>query len=494
MNLEIGSEILTIKEMTKADTLAVEAGVSSLNLMENAGATVVRKIRKRWVRRSVVVLAGPGNNGGDGFVVARLLHQIGWPVRLGLLGDKTSLRGDSKVNAERWVGEIEKFSVALLEGAGLVVDALFGAGLSRPLEGIVLDILNAIESRKLPCVAVDVPTGIDGNTGEVLGGVLNADLTVTFFRKKPGHLILPGRQHCGEVEVTDIGIPSGVLKKISPVMAENSPQLWVDKLPVPAPGFHKYSRGHVVIVGGSEMTGAARLAARAARRAGAGILSIVSPTNAKHIYEISDAGNLVLELSAKKGLSGILDNKRRNAVLVGPGNGVTELTRKNAISALTSKNAVVLDADALTAFEGDPETLFSSIKGRCVLTPHQGEFDRLFKINGDKLSRCKEAAKLANSVIILKGFDTIIAEPNGRVVINANAPADLATAGAGDVLAGIIIGLMSQGMEAFEAACAAVWLHGEAAKELGAGLIAEDLSEVLPYVLDDIRKQTTSNR
>ena len=487
MSLDTGPEVLTTNEMTQADTLAVKAGVPSLDLMEAAGASLVREIRKRWTRRTVVVLAGPGNNGGDGFVVARLLNQIGWPVRIGLLVDKQSLRGDAKINAELWGGKIEKLSVGLLENAELVVDALFGAGLSRPIEGVGRDILNAVNSKKIPTVAIDMPSGVNGNTGEIMGVAAKVDLTITFFRKKPGHLILPGRLHCGEVVVTDIGIPKGVLSKIRPITYENSPQLWRGMLPSPNPDDHKYTRGHVVVFGGNEMTGAARLAARAARRVGAGILSIVTPADAKRVYDQFDAGNLVVEFSEKHEFSTFLNEKRRNAVLVGPGNGITNLTRKCTISALESKNKVVLDADALTVFEGDPDTLFERIKGPCVLTPHRGEFDRLFKIDGDKLSRCRQASSMANSVIILKGYDTIISDVSGRTVINSNAPADLSTAGAGDVLAGMVVGLVAQGMETFEAACAAVWLHGEAGNLTGTGLIAEDLSENLPIVLAKLR-------
>jgi len=487
VRLDTGSEVLTINEMTQADTLAVKAGVPSLNLMEAAGASVVRELRKRWTRRTVVILAGPGNNGGDGFVVARRLDQIGWPVRIGLLVDKQSLHGDAKINAELWDGKIQKLSVGLLEDAELVVDALFGAGLSRPIEGVGRDILNAINSKKIPTVAVDMPSGVNGNTGEIMGVAVKVDLTITFFRKKPGHLILPGRLHCGEVVVTDIGIPKGVLTKINPITSENSPQLWRGMLPSPNPDDHKYTRGHVVVVGGNEMTGAARLAARAARRVGAGILSIVTPADAKHVYDQFDAGNLVVEFSEKHEIFTFLNEKRRNAVLVGPGNGVTHLTRTCTMSALESKIKVVLDADALTVFEGDPDTLFECIKGPCVLTPHQGEFDRLFKIDGDKLSKCRQAAKIANAVIILKGYDTIISDASGRTVINSNAPADLSTAGSGDVLAGIVLGLIAQGMETFEAACAAVWLHGEAGNLTGAGLIAEDLSENLPILLANLR-------
>ena len=439
---------------------------------------------RQWLGK--FVKDGPADR-CDGFVVARLLNKIGWPVRIGLLVERQSLRGDAKVNAELWGGKIEKLSVNLLEDAELVVDALFGAGLSRSIEGPGLDVLNAINSKKILTVAVDMPSGINGNTGEILGVAAKADLTITFFRKKPGHLILPGRRHCGKVIVTDIGIPTEVLSQIKPTTSENAPELWQEMLPSPDPDDHKYTRGHVVVVGGSEMTGAARLAARAARRVGAGILSIATTAAAKHLYHQFDAGNLVVEFSEKYDLSIILNEKRRNAVLVGPGNGVTDFTRKCSISALKSMNKVVLDADALSVFESDPTALFECIKGQCVLTPHQGEFDRLFKIDGDKLSRCRQASNIANCVIILKGYDTIISDADGRTVINSNAPANLSTAGAGDVLAGMVVGLVAQGMRTFEAACAAVWLHGEAGNLAGAGLIAEDLTEILPNVLAKFR-------
>jgi len=476
----MGPDLLTVEEMGRADALAVEHGVPSLDLMEAAGEGIVREIRKRWTRGSVLVLAGPGNNGGDGFVVARLLRDLRWPVRLALLGDAAKLKGDAKVNAGRWDGETETLDGVTFDGVDLIIDAIFGAGLTRDVDGVAAAALEKAQETGLTIVAVDVPSGVDGNTGEVRGIAPGADLTVTFFRKKPGHLVLPGKDLCGETVVRDIGIPEAVLEEIGACAFENGPDVWALHLPQADTSSHKYTRGHLLIVGGGEMTGAARLASGAARRAGAGMVSIAAPPQALNVYKSGDPGNLVVELSDGGDLSDLLADERKNTVLVGPGGGVTQATRNAVISALRSKRPVVLDADALSVFEDDPETLFSWIKGPCVLTPHEGEFGRLFENQGDRLSKCRNAAAISGSVVLLKGADTVIAEPAGKAVINSNAPADLATAGSGDVLAGIIAGLLAQGMPAFEAACAGAWLHGEAGQLAGPGLVAEDLANFLP--------------
>lgn len=480
-------DLLTVEEMGRADALAVEHGVPSIDLMEAAGASVASEIHNRWPAQSVAVLCGPGNNGGDGFVIARYLKAAGWQVRLALFGDIANLKGDAAINAKRWDGEVEPLSDRILEGSPLIVDALFGAGLTRAVDGPALEVIEVINVEKLTCVAVDVPSGVDGNTGAILGAAPRCALTVTFFRKKPGHLLLPGRVYAGETVVTDIGIPAEVLTEMNLRAVENHPGDWVASLPVPALDAHKYQRGHAVICGGSEMTGAARLAARAARRTGAGMLTILAQREAVPIYAAGDPGNIVVGLDSYVDLSGLLQEKRRNAVLVGPGAGLTEDTRNKTIEALRSKLPTVLDADALTIFADDPKQLFNWIKGPCVLTPHEGEFDRLFPGEGDKLSRARAAAEVSGAVILFKGADTVIASPDGRAAINTNAPPELATAGTGDVLAGIILGLLAQGMPAFEAAQAGAWLHGAAALEFGPGLIAEDISDCLPIVLTLLR-------
>ena len=477
---DVMNEILTVAEMGRADALAVAAGVPSLDLMEAAGRAVADAIAARWTLRPVSILCGPGNNGGDGFVVARLLAERGWPVRLGLLGD--ALKGDAKVNADRWNGSREPVSVDLLQNAGLVVDALFGAGLTRPLDGVARDLIEAINKSQVPCVAIDVPSGVFGDSGEVLGRAPACALTVTFFRKKPAHLMAPGRDLCGEVVLADIGIPRSVLTEIQPRTFENGPDLWRADLRRPGTDSHKYTRGHALIVGGAEMTGAARLAARAARRVGAGMVTIAAPAPATPIYLAGDPGQLVIKLDEKSDLENLMGETKRSAVLVGPGNGVSSTTQRHTVEALRSKAPTVIDADALSVFQGSSKDLFSWVRGPCVLTPHDGEFARLFDTSGDRLIRVRRAAATSGAVILLKGAATVIAAPDGRAVINTATPW-LATAGTGDVLAGFIVGLLAQGLPAFEAACAGAWFHSRAGAEIGPGLIAEDISEQIPGIL-----------
>ncbi len=468
--------VLTVAEMYEADRRAAHSGIE---LMDCAGKAVAGEIMRRWPACPVRVLCGPGNNGGDGFVVARLLAAAGWPVRLGLLGSLEALQGDARHHAGLWRGEVEPMSPALLEGAALVVDALFGAGLSRRLDGAAAATLAA--ARGLPIVAVDVPSGLAGDSGADLGAV-PAALTVTFFRKKPGHLLLPGRGLCGEVVVADIGIEASVLDAIGPKIFENGPGLWREALPRLEADGNKYGRGHALVCGGAVMTGAARLAARAAARAGAGLTTIAVPERAWAVYAAALTSIMVRPIADERDFAELLDDKRVSAMLIGPGAGVTAQTRERAQALLATARAVVLDADAITVFRDDPAALFGCIKGPCVMTPHAGEFARLFPTDGDKVFRARKAAAMSGAVIVLKGPDTVVASPDGRVAINTNAPPTLATGGSGDALAGVILGLLAQGMDVFLAACAGVWLHGAAASGFGPGLIADDLPDQLPLV------------
>ncbi len=477
------NELLSVEEMSLADRRTIAGGVPGIALMDAAGAGVAREISARWSRRQVAVLCGPGNNGGDGFVISKYLRDTGWPVRLALLGGIDALKGDAAVMAGRWGGEVVPLDAGVLEGCALVVDALFGAGLTRPLDGLALAVVEAINARHLDCVAVDMPSGIDGNTGEILGGAPDARMSVTFFRAKPGHFLLPGRRKAGELIIADIGIAERVLDEIAPRTWSNDPNLWLAEFPWATAESHKYTRGHAVIVGGQAMTGAARLAARAARRIGAGMLSIAAPAGALDVYRAGEPGNLVVALGQAEDFPALLGEKRRNAVLIGPGSGLGPETKERVLAALGAKLATVIDADGLSAFAERPGDLFSAIASPCVLTPHEGEFARLFATPGDKLARGRAAARESGAVVVLKGWDTVIAAPDGRAVINHNAPARLASAGTGDVLAGMVVGLLAQGMPAFEAAQAAVWLHGAAAADYGPGLIAEDLADCLSPVL-----------
>jgi len=473
------SALLTVAEMYRADALAAGGGVSGPELMENAGRAVAAAIFARRSSRPTLVLCGPGNNGGDGWVVARLLREAGWPVRPAALVPRERLSGDAAGAAARWVGPIEVATPAVFDGAELIVDALFGAGLSRPLDGAVADLVRAMDGRDV--FAVDVPSGVDGDTGEVMGVAPRARTTVTFFRPKPGHLLLPGRLHVGELVTADIGIPASVLDDVRPTAFINDFETFT--LPRPRIGGHKFARGHAVILGGGRMTGAARLAARAAARAGAGLVSIVCPTAAFPIYAASCLSVMVEPMEGEGDYARLIADPRRNALLLGPGAGVCAETRARVMDAAATGKPRVLDADALTVLKGDEGALTRATRGgNVVLTPHEGEFARLFETTGSKLDRARRAAARSGAVVLLKGPDTVIAAPDGRAAINRNAPSDLATAGSGDVLAGLIVGLLAAGMGPFDAARAGAWLHGAAGTEVGPGLIADDLPDALPAI------------
>ena len=486
--MKLQAALLDVQQMGEADRLTVASGTSVIALMENAGDAVAGAIEKRWSPRAVTVLCGPGNNGGDGFVAARRLAEDGWPVRVALLGPRDTLSGAARHHADLWQGAVEPLNAHALEGAGLVVDALFGSGLSRRLEGPAAEVLLAAARRQAPIVAIDVPSGVMGNTGEALGAVAAA-LTVTFFRKKPGHVLLPARLLCGEVVVAEIGTSASVLGEIRPNTFENEPALWYADVPRPAAGGNKYTRGHALISGGYPMTGAARMAARAAARVGAGLTTIVVPEIALPIYAAASTSVMVHPLAAPDDFHQTLEDKRITAFLIGPGAGADERTRHRALAMLATGRATVLDADALTSFQHDPASLDGAITGPCILTPHEGGFCRLFvgmseeREKRDKLTRARAAAYRSGAVVVLKGTDTVIACPDGRAILNSNAPPTLATAGSGDVLSGIVLGLLAQGMTPFLAAAAAVWIHGAAAAEFGPGLLAEDLPDLLPAVL-----------
>lgn len=491
MNRESPFALLTPQEMAAVVRADAETP-RSLPLMEAAGRAVAREIRARWSARPALVLCGPGDNGGDGFCAARHLVEAGWPVKIALLGDLRRLPPDAAAQAAQWRGELVSLVPESLAGAALVIDALFGGGLSRPIEGAGAAMLQAVGASGLPVCAVDLPSGVSGATGEVLGIAARADLTVTFFRKSPGHLLAPGRFLCGETILTDIGLLPGALEGVAPRCFENAPPLWLDRFPRPAADGHKFSRGHALVLGGARLTGASRLTARAAQRAGAGLVTIAAPAAVWPIYAASMMGVMVEPMAAPEDFDALLADARRNAVAIGPGAGVGPETRRHALAALATGRPVALDADALSSFQQDPPLLFQAIKGPCVLTPHDGEFARLFDASGDKLERARRAAALSGAVLLLKGPDTVIAAPDGRAAINANAPPDLATGGSGDVLTGFIAGLLAQGMGAFDAACAGAWLHGAAAQAFGPGLIAEDLPEALPPILARLRRERSS--
>jgi ADP-dependent NAD(P)H-hydrate dehydratase / NAD(P)H-hydrate epimerase len=522
----LSSALLTNLEMAEADRQTIAAGTPGLVLMGHAGSAVAKAAAELLPRHGrAAVFCGPGNNGGDGFVAARLLAAQGFAVEAALLGSAEQLHGDAAQAAKSWTGKIFRPEEVALESADLVIDALFGAGLSRDLEGQAKALIAALndwtQRTKKPIVAVDVPSGIDGTTGQIRGAAIKAARTVTFFRRKPGHLLLPGRILCGLTRVADIGIPDTVLPAVAPKTFVNGPVIWAEHFPVPRAEGHKYSRGHALVLSGAlAYTGAARLAARGALRAGAGLVTVATPTDALSVHASALTAIMTRVCDGPADLTKLLADKRKNALVIGPGFGVGEKTRAFVRAALPAfqdsaapRRSIVLDADALTSFEGDPYGFAELIRrsGKdVVLTPHDGEFARLFGHAGrsgesrwasllpqeenlpalfealhaaSKLERARAAAALSGAVIILKGSDTVVASPHGLAAIAEDLPPWLATAGSGDVLAGIVCGLLAEGMPPFEGACAAVWLHGAAARHFGPGLIADDIPENLPAVL-----------
>lgn len=489
-------EVLTTEQMAHADRAAIASGTSGFRLMENAGRAVADAARRMigGGASKVTIVAGPGNNGGDGFIAATVLAASGIDATVILLGDASTLEDDAALAAKAWRGPVVAPHDRMFTGCTLIVDALFGAGLNRIVDGAARSIIEAINASGVPVLAVDLPSGIDGNTGAVMGTAVYATETVTFFRKKPAHLLLPGRTHCGPTHVADIGIDARALDAIKPATSENALSAWRDAFPRLLIDGHKYSRGHAVIVsGGVASTGAARLAARGALRAGAGLVTVASPSDALAVNAAALTAIMVRAIDTADDFAAMLEDKRINACVIGPGAGVGEATRTKTLAAIRAERGVVLDADALTSFSDVPDVLFSDLKfhakSRIIVTPHEGEFRKLFSaisgknLDHSKLEHARLAAEISGVVVLFKGPDTVVAAPDGRATISANSPPWLATAGAGDVLAGFIAGMLAQGVPAFEAASMGAWLHSEAANEFGPGLIAEDLPEALPAVL-----------
>ena len=494
-------ELLTPAEMGESDRITVAGGVPGIVLMERAGAGVAEASEKLCPTRGrVKILCGPGGNGGDGFVAGRRLAERGFAVELYLLGDRATLKGDPALAALRYDGPAlpgEAFDAA---GADVVIDALYGAGLARDVGGAARRCLESIADSSARVVAVDVPSGIDGATGAVRGFAARADVTVTFHRFKPGHLLYPGREYCGELALVDIGISAAAMARVAPKTFANSPTLWGERLPRPGAASYKFSRGAALILtGGAHRTGAARIAARAALRVGAGLVALASPLESVAVNSVHVTAVMIEPFDGPTGFAKLLADVRRNAILLGPGAGVTADTRALVEAALTEPcerpRAVVIDADAISVFAGDSTALAALIgleRRATILTPHEGEFARLFRNRAEilaapsKLAKARAAAAALGAVVVYKGADSVVASPDGRASIGFDLPPWLATAGSGDALAGFCCGLLAQGMPAFEAASAAVWLHGAAARAFGPGLIAEDIAEALPGVLREL--------
>jgi hydroxyethylthiazole kinase-like uncharacterized protein yjeF len=480
--------ILNAQEMAAADSAAIAAGTPGVVLMERAGEAVAEAIRSRYRSCRVAVLCGPGNNGGDGYVVARLLKRRGWNVWVEALAPPAT--ADARAMADRWRGTT--FKLGSGPHADLVVDALFGTGLTRPLDGATVAAARWAAGAQT-VVSIDLPSGLDSDTGRIVGETaFRADLTVTFHRRKIGHVLEPGRSACGELVLADIG-----LTEISTGLVENDPELWQARLPWPEAASHKHRRGRLAVVGGDAYrTGAARLAARAGLRIGAGLVTVLSSPAAAPVYAMALEAVMLSTFESDAELIQLAAST--DAAVIGPAAGVTALTRANLFALTATGAALVVDADALTVFADRPDDLFAVLDKDDVLTPHPGEFERIFPgllaASPQRIAAAADAARRAGAVVILKGADTIIASPDGRAAVNLNGSPWLATAGSGDVLAGFVAGLIAQGMESFSAACAAVWIHSDCAVRFGPGLIAEDLPGLAPATLSRLFATASSGR
>lgn len=475
--------LLTPAAMGRADQAAARSGIDSFGLMEKAGqAVAAAALRLLPGALRFVVLCGPGNNGGDGYVAARALADAGAEVAVFRLGDPARLRGDAATAFAGCPIATDALDCYEPRPGDAIIDAIFGAGLDRPVPEAVAAVIDKVGARGLPVIAVDLPSGLEGRTGRVLGAAFEACHTVTFMARKPGHVLMPGRRLCGPVEVYDIGIPERIVAAEAGPASLNTPAAWAELLPKAEPEAHKFRRGHLTVFSGpATATGAARLCAAAGLRAGAGLVTIASPTDALGANAAQLTAVMLRAVEDLAALSAYLDDPRHNGFVLGPGFGVGPKAR-DFVLALKDRR-LVLDADGITSFRDDPPVLFEAFstgETRLVLTPHEGEFARLFPDMADdkslsKIDMALGAAARSHAVVVYKGADTVIAAPDGRALINTNAPPSLATAGSGDVLAGIIGGLLAQGMPAFEAAAAGVWYHGEAGNRAGRGLTAEEL-------------------
>jgi len=492
----MNTAILTCDQVRAAEQRAVEAGISLWALMQKAGQACADVLHAEFPVGRVVVLAGPGNNGGDAFVAAQRLRDLGrnvWLFELAPLAERTE-EGQNALAA--LTGPRQPLEDMRLQPGDIVLDGLFGAGLSRPLAGEAAWAVEQVNASGATVVAVDVPSGVNGDSGAIDGPTIRADVTVTFCCKKPAHVLWPASDLCGEVIPAEVGFGPFVDETGAGLLQENAPTLWAGALRWPGRAAHKHQRGRLAVVsGGIAHTGAARLAAQAGLRSGAGLVTVYCPPGALMVAAASLTAVMVSSFADPEMLEAQTD--RADAVVIGPAAGVTPQTRANVETLLRAGRRAVLDADALSVFADDAKSLaLLTVEGEMVrqndglpkgafvvITPHVGEFERLrpglLAKSPSRITAAINTAAMTGCIVLLKGPDTVIASPDGRAVVNTHATPFLATAGSGDVLAGIIGGLLAQGLDAFDAACAAAWMHGDAGLRAGPGMTAEDLDHAL---------------
>jgi hydroxyethylthiazole kinase-like uncharacterized protein yjeF len=487
-------EILSTGDCGCCDIYAQNHGVTGFELMLAAGAAVAERVQSIWSMRPVVVLCGPGNNGGDGYVCATVLLEAGWPVRVISVEDPSALSGDAKIAAQQWSGRSDRVGQASVSGAEIIIDALFGAGLTRAVTGPIASLISQVNGSSAAVVAIDLPSGVGGDAGLMGEQAVDADVTVTFHRPKTAHYLEPEASLCGDVYLADIGIPTGWNKEIEPAALHNNPGLWLSRLPRRLASTHKHRRGRLIVFSGPmSTTGAARLAAQAGLGIGAGLVTLASPPAALAVNAAASTTVMVARLEDQSAACDFLSEKRASASILGPAAGVGTTTRDLVTSATAFDAPIVIDADGLTSFAGQTADLQTLLRSQDVITPHAGEFERLFPglmaARANKLEAVKEAAIRTGCVVVLKGADTVIASDGETPVINRHASASLATAGSGDVLAGCIGGLIAQGMNSFAACCAAVWIHGDISLSYGPGLMADNLINGIPESLGRLERR-----
>ena len=486
-------ELVTTAQMRAADAHAIASGIAGTTLMERAGAAVASAILARWAPRPAAILCGPGNNGGDGYVIARLLAQNGWPVEVFALGEVAALKGDAAHMARLWTGKVTPLAAFKAERFALVVDALFGSGLSRPLDGMAQEASRRLSESDCGVVAVDVPSGVDGDESGSEGLCVKADLTVTFHRLKAAHLFHPARAACGEIVLADIGIPdgwregTGALPDIVQLPRIALPDTSHDS------AAHKHGRGRLCVLAGPPgATGAARLSAMAGLKAGAGLVTLLCPPAS--LMEAASASLAVMTKSIREeDFAKTLSLHRASALVIGPGAGLNDTLKERVLAVLSTDIPAVLDADALSVFAEDQKALLAALHDRAVLTPHTGEFERLFPgllaASANPTDAARAAAQQSGAIVLLKGPASVIAHPDGRIAVNIHASGRLATAGSGDVLAGLVGALLAQGIAPFQAAQSAAFIHGEAGYHLPPGGTAEDLLDMILAALESLWRE-----
>ena len=463
---------------------------NSYSYMKKAGNQVFKFIDNNFKnKKSIIVLCGPGNNGGDGFVIARHLMDHGYFVTVYTYVSENKYKGDALKALKGFKGELKTIDLFKLKKNALIVDAIFGIGLKRNIKGILSTVFRKINKGKNCVVSVDIPSGVCSNTGKILGSAIKATFTITFHRKKIGHVVGYGKHFCGRIKVVEIGFSQ---KKIKSRCRENSPDLWKRYFPWKKTFGHKYSRGRVIVYGGQkEFTGATILSALAALRTGTGSVKILCSKNTLQIYSLKFPSVLKKEINNIRQLEVFLKKEKITSFLIGPGAGSGKKIKEITKLILKKVKHVVLDADALTCFQGDLKSLYSLLDKDKIITPHVGEFHKIFpniKKNLNNIDKAFNAAKLVGSNIILKGPNTVIVSHDKKIVINDHASSELAVIGSGDVLSGLIVSLVGvKKMSPFLAGCAATWLHGDIAKNYGKGLIAEDIVKGIPSALKRLK-------